>query len=91
MVREKIKEKKIGQKEYRYTRREIREYTGWSNTQIKIQIDILADFEYMYVHKGRNGLAYVYELVYQGEGELSAKFMMGLVDIETLKKKAGGK
>ena len=81
-------DKDVSAKEYRFNRRQIREYSGWSDFQIRTHIRQLEELEYIYSTVGRRGKEYVYELVYTGGGEDGKPFLIGLIDIEQLKKKA---
>ncbi len=71
--------------DFRFSRRDVREQTGWGNTQLKIHLHRLEELEYLLVHRGGRGQSMVYELLYSGEGEESQAFMMGLIDSEALK------
>ena len=71
-----------------FTRRDIREYSGWSDFQVKTHIKQLEELEYIYSVTGRRGKEYVHELFYKGGGEDGKPFMIGLIDIEQLKEKA---
>lgn len=62
----------------RFTRRQIREVTGWGDTQLKVHLGRLADLEYVLVHRMKAGQGHEYELLYDGEGEDGARFVMGL-------------
>jgi len=68
----------------RFTRRDVREHTGWGNTQLKVHLHRLEEMEYLLVHRGGRGQSFVYELVYDGEGEDGEAFLMGLTDPDTL-------
>lgn len=68
----------------RFTRRDVREHTGWGNTQLKVHLHRLEEMEYLLVHRGGRGQSFVYELVYDGEGEDGHAFLMGLTDPDTL-------
>jgi DNA primase catalytic core len=70
---------------YRFTRREVRSWTGWSDFQVRTHLDRLVTLEYVLVHRGGRGQGFVYELLYDGQGEDSEPFVMGLVDVETLR------
>ncbi len=61
-----------------FTRREIREFTGWTNTRLHIHLKELVDFEYLLVESGRNGLPFRYRLAYEGQGQDGRKFVLGL-------------
>ncbi len=49
----------------------------------------LVDMEYVLVHHGGRGQSLVYELLYSGEGEDGASFLMGLIDAASLARKDG--
>lgn len=74
--------------EYRFNRRQIREYSGWSDFQVRTHMTELEELEYIYAASGKRGKEYVYELVYTGGGEDGRRFLVGLIDIGQLRKKA---
>ena len=80
------KEKKLA--EYRFNRRQIREYSGWSDFQVRTHMTELEELEYIFAASGKRGKEYVYELVYTGGGEDGRRFLVGLIDIGQLRKKA---
>ena len=82
------REKDLTLKEYRFSRRDIRECCGWSDFQVRLHIGQLEDLEYIYSVAGKRGKEYVYELVYAGGGEDGKPFLIGLIDVEELKRKA---
>jgi DNA primase len=92
MIREMVEArcKDIEPKNYHFNRRDIREWTRWSDSQIKRHIQQLEDLEYLYSVAGKKGKEYVYELLYPGGGEDGKPFLMGLTSIEELKKKIAG-
>jgi hypothetical protein len=75
----------ITRNDYRFSRRDVREATSWSDFQVKMHIRKLEELEYVLVHRGGRGQSFVYELLYDGQGRDGKPFLMGLVDIETLK------
>ncbi len=77
-----------GDAEKNFTRRNIREYSGWSDFQVKTHVRQLEELEYIYSSTGRKGKEYVYELLYTGGGEDGKPFVIGLTEIEQLKEKA---
>ncbi len=77
-----------GDKERHFTRRDIREYSGWSDFQVKTHIRQLEELEYIYSAIGRKGKEYVYELLYTGGGEDGKPFVIGLTEVTQLKEKA---
>ena len=88
MAEEKAKEQEIEPKAVRFNRRDIREYTGWSDNQIKAHIGQLEELEYLLVGKGERGRMYRYELAFDGV-VTDKKRLPGLTDIEKLKAKVG--
>jgi hypothetical protein len=73
-----------GRDEVRLTRREIREATGWGNTQLGIHLSRLCDLEHVVGHVAGNGRRHVYELAWSGDGKDGAPVLDGLIDHETL-------
>ncbi len=86
LVANRIKAENLRQNEVRFTRRDIREVTGLSNSQVSIHLDRLVELEYIYAHHGKNGQRYVYELVFDGELTNEQPQLIGLIDVEQLKK-----
>jgi len=66
--------------DFRFTRRQVRELTGWGDTQLKIHLARLAELEYVLVHRVQRGQGYAYELLYDGQGEQGGRFLMGLAE-----------
>lgn len=69
----------------RFSRRDIREDTGWTNTRLHIHLKELLDFEYVAVETGRSGAPHRYRLAYDGQGKDGSKFMVGLKDVDQLR------
>jgi hypothetical protein len=72
-------------RDFRFTRRDVRQTTGWGNTQLKLHLARLQEMEYLLVHRGERGQSYVYELLYEGQGADGKPFLMGLIDVEKLR------
>jgi DNA primase len=75
----------ITRADYRFSRREVREHTNWSDFQVKMHMHKLEELEYVLVHRGGRGQSFVYELLYDGTGRDGKPFLMGLVDVQSLK------
>jgi len=88
MVKGELEQKKMEQVDYRFSRRQVREFTGWSSTQVKLHLDRLQELEYIALWHGRMGRAFEYELL-ANVNEPNEKHMIGLLDVEKLKKKYG--
>jgi len=87
MVQKECEKQGIDHEHYRFTRRQIMEYTGWSLSQMKAYIPPLAELEYLILQREEGCSRHLYELFYRGEGEKKEKFMLGLIDTEELRKK----
>jgi hypothetical protein len=88
MVEQRCKEQSVNAKEYRFSRRDIREWTRWSDFQVKCHVRQLEDLEYLYSIAGKKGKEYVYELLYPGGGEDGRPFLMGLTTIAQLEERS---
>jgi DNA primase catalytic core len=88
MVVEQCKQQGMEQSDYRFSRREVRNHSGWTDFQVKKHMTRLQELEYVLVHRGRRGQSFVYELLYQGEGEDGKAFLLGLSDPEKLRSDA---
>ena len=71
-------------KDYRFSRRDLREYSNWGDTQLKVHLQRLVEMEFVHAHRSVHAQAHVYELVYHGEGEDGGRFLVGLLDVEKL-------
>ena len=71
--------------DYRFSRRELRTCTGLSDTQLRLHLDRLVDLEYVLTHKGGRGQSFVYELLYDGQGQDGKPFVPGLIDVARLR------
>ncbi|MDQ1925114.1 toprim domain-containing protein, partial [Massilia pseudoviolaceinigra] len=73
----------IRRTEYHFSRKDVREATGWGDTQLKIHLGRLAELEYLLVHRAERGQGYVYEMLYDGDGN-NAPHLTGLLDAGAL-------
>jgi len=86
MVTGKAEAQGIDPGDVRFTRRDIREFTGWSDFQVKSHMRKLEDLEYVLIHRSAPGLRTVYELLYRGEGRNGDHFVIGLLEVEKLQR-----
>ncbi|MDE9557821.1 toprim domain-containing protein [Xenorhabdus bovienii] len=56
-------------REVRFTRRDIRAYTHWSDSQLKVHCQRLSEMEYLLTHGGSRGHLLQYELLWDGDGD----------------------
>jgi len=68
----------------RFSRRDMRQFTGWGNTQLKLHLARFEEMEYLLIHRGKRGQSFVYELLYEGQGQDGKPFLMGLIDVKKL-------
>ncbi|NOZ95402.1 MAG: toprim domain-containing protein [Acidobacteria bacterium] len=78
MVSAECERRQIDQADFRFSRREVREHTGWGNTQLKIHFQ--EEMEYLVVHRGGPGQRFAYELLWTGQGRNGESFLLGLID-----------
>jgi len=71
--------------EVKFNRRDIREFTKWSDYQIRCHLKQLEELEYIYAVKGSPGKQYAYKLLWDGQGTDGHKFLMGLIDVEKIR------
>jgi len=84
MVQTECKAQKIEQHHFRFSRKSIRDVTGWSDNQLKVHCKRLEELEYLLVHRGGRGQSMEYELLYQGDAESEQAQLMGLLNTEKL-------
>jgi DNA primase catalytic core len=87
MVAEACEKLQIDRSDYRFHVRQVREWTGWGQTQLRLHLARLVDLEYVVVHRGGRGQTFVYELVYDGSGEDGRPFLPRLIDVEALERR----
>ena len=91
MVDEACAREQITRAEHRFSRRDVREYCGWSDFQVKMHMRKLEELEYVLVHRGGRGQSFVYELLYDGGGRDGKPHLMGLIDVVALRGYDGNK
>jgi DNA primase catalytic core len=62
MVAERATAEGTATEHVRFSRREVREHTGWGHTQVKVHMQRLEELEYVHVHRGVRGQGFVYAL-----------------------------
>jgi DNA primase catalytic core len=70
----------VDARDYPFSRRELREHTGWSQTQLRVHLERLVEMEYVLARRGRQGQSYHYSLVWDGRGRDGARFVPGLLE-----------
>ena len=78
MVRAECDRQRIEREEYRFSRRDVRAYTRWSDSQLKRHLGRLEDLEYLIVHRGGRGQSFVYELYFDSAAEAARPTLPGM-------------
>ena len=86
MVKEVLDERDTPLDEVYFTRRMIREYTKWTDWQVKTHIKQLEELEYLSVRIGAKGKEYSYVLNYHGQGEETDKCYLDLTSVEEIER-----
>jgi len=76
---------KMERADYRFSRRDVRAFTGWGDTQLKIHLHRLEEMEYLLVHRGGRGQSFVYELMFARPTDGGKPVLGGLIEVEKLK------
>jgi DNA primase catalytic core len=84
MVSAECERQKIERTDFRFSRRDVRQYTGWGDTQLRVHLRRLEELEYLLVHRGGRGQSFVYELVFERRGDSGKPMLPGLIEIEKL-------
>lgn len=77
----------VARDEVRLTRRMIFDATGWSSTVCRKHIDRLVDAELLIPHRAQNGVAFIYELVFDDK-HAQGEVFSGLVSVEELQRRS---
>ncbi|MFL9951685.1 CHC2 zinc finger domain-containing protein [Paraburkholderia agricolaris] len=78
-----VKGKPLPRASVRFSRREVREWTGLGDTPLRKHLERLVELEYLLTHRGQRGQSFEYELVYDGDGS-DATHLAGLLDVTTI-------
>lgn len=84
LVRAACVRERCTQADYRFTRKTVRDATGWSETQLRVHLERLTQMEYLVTHRGMRGQSFVYELLWDGAADESATRLSGLIDVDAL-------
>ena len=81
---------KVERADYRFTRKQVRESTGWSDFQVQTHMTKLVRLEHVLTHRGGRGQSFVYELLVDpAAAKPGQPVMPGLLDPAKLAPKAG--
>jgi hypothetical protein len=84
MVHARAAAQQLKPRDVRFTRKDIRDATQWSDSQLKLHCARLADMEYLLIHGGNRGHSLRYELLWDGGDEAAGaqqrRHLCGLLD-----------
>jgi len=83
MVAELAQDQGVRPGQVRFTRRDVREATQWSDNQLKVHCARLSDMEFLLIHGGSRGHSLRYELLWDGADD-AAHHLCGLIDTTEL-------
>jgi DNA primase len=84
MVSQACEQNKIERPDFRFSRRDLRQYTGWGDTQLRVHLRRLEELEYLLVHHGGRGQSFIYELVFERQPDSGRPVLPGLIEVEKL-------
>jgi hypothetical protein len=86
LIRARMKAEGLEQRLCLFTRREIREATGWSPMQVRRHLERLGELEYVHLRSGRNGALMKYELLADA-AETGGGYHVGLLEVAKLRRR----
>ena len=78
MVKAACEQEKVERAEHRFSRRDVRAFTRWSDSQLKRHMKRLEELEYLIVHRGGRGQSFVYELFFEAAADAARSTLPGL-------------
>ena len=85
-----VKEQEGEAEDFFFSRRWLRDKTGWSEFQVRVHTQKLEDMEYIERSYGRQGQACSYRLLVDPETESHESYSIGLIDLMKLRSKFEG-
>lgn len=82
LVQARMQAQQLPRADIRFSRRDVRDASGMSDTQLRVHLERLVQLEYLLTHRGTRGQSFEYELLYDGDGQQAAH-LSGLLDIGT--------
>ena len=82
-VRAQVRDSAVRQADVRFTRKDVREATGWGDTQLKVHLARLVELEYLLTHRAERGQGFAYELLFDGDAAAGVH-LSGLIDVAGL-------
>ena len=83
-VRAQMRQRAVPRTEARFTRKQLREATGWGDTQLRVHLERLVGLEYLIGRSEGAGGRFTYELLFDGDAA-AAVHLSGLIDVASLR------
>jgi DNA primase len=83
-VRAQMHSQALRQLDVRFTRKQMRDLTGWGDTQLRVHLARLLDMEHLFAHRGMRGQCFEYGLAFDGDVNVGAPHLTGLIDAADL-------
>ena len=87
-VRAQVRENALRQADVRFTRKDVRDLTGWGDTQLRVHLERLVSLEYLLAHRDGSGGRFAYELLYDGDAA-TIVHLSGLIDAASIGETTG--
>ena len=82
LVGARMQAQQLPRADIRFSRKDVRDASGMSDTQLRVHLERLVQLEYLLTHRGTRGQRFEYELLYDGDGQQAAH-LSGLLEIGT--------
>ena len=80
LVDARMQTQQLPRADIRFSRKDVRDASGMSDTQLRVHLERLVQLEYLLTHRGTRGQSFEYELLYDGDGQ-QAVHLSGLLEI----------
>jgi DNA primase len=87
-VRAQVRDNALRQADVRFTRKDVRDLTGWGDTQLRVHLERLVSLEYLLAHRDGSGGRFAYELLYDGDAA-TIVHLSGLIDAASISDATG--
>ena len=81
LVAGRMQAQQLPRADIRFSRKDVRDASGMSDTQLRVHLERLTQLEYLLSHRGTRGQSFEYELLYDGDGQQAAH-LSGLLEVE---------
>jgi DNA primase len=80
LVQARMQAQQLPRADIRFSRKDVRNASGMSDTQLRVHLERLVQLEYLLTHRGTRGQSFEYELLYDGDGQQAAH-LSGLLEM----------